>query len=318
MVVAYAALVALILALVLTPVWIRLAPRVGAVDRPRGRHKHRRPTPTSGGLAIFVATWVAVLAVEGWPVPDVVIGLFVASGLLVLLNIYDDIHGLPPLGRLTAQIMLATVAYAWGVRIEGIGNLGGVLGSESWIELGALSGPITVFWIVLITNGLNWLDGLDGLAAGVAGISALTLTIMSTFSPMFAVVPVIGITSAALVGASLGFLRYNFAPARVFMGDTGAMFLGFMLACLSVIGAYKSPTAVAVFLPILVLGVPLFDSTSAILKRILSGKNPLVGDRTHIHHRLIDRGLTVRQAVLVIYAFAGVLCLAALWIWWKQ
>jgi UDP-GlcNAc:undecaprenyl-phosphate GlcNAc-1-phosphate transferase len=313
-----AGLAALALTLLLTPLWIRLAPRVGAIDRPRGRHQHKRPTPTAGGLAIFVGVWVSTLAFLGWPLPGPVIGLLLSSGLLVLLNIYDDIAGLPPLGRLTCQVVLAIVAYVWGVRIEGIGNLGGLLGSQEWVELGQWSGPVTVFWLVLVTNALNWLDGLDGLAAGVAGISAFTLGLTATLSGSYLAFPAVGVLAAAMAGACLGFLRYNFAPARVFMGDTGAMFLGFMLAGLSALGAFKGPTAVQVFVPVLVLGVPLFDSTTAILKRVLNGRNPLVGDRSHIHHRLVDRGMGVRQAVLVIYGLSGALCLLALLLWWRQ
>jgi UDP-GlcNAc:undecaprenyl-phosphate GlcNAc-1-phosphate transferase len=242
-----------------------------------------------------------------------IIGVLCGAGLLVLLNVWDDIHGLPPVGRLLAQIVIAVMVYVWGVRIEILTNPGGIFGPSPFVHLGWTSGPVTVLWIVLVTNALNWLDGLDGLAAGVAGISALTVAIMGTHA---GAIPV-AVTAACIAGSCLGFLFYNFNPARVFMGDTGAMCLGFMLACLSVLGAYKVPTAAAVFLPFLVLGVPVFDSTSAILKRILSGKNPLVGDRNHIHHRLVDGGLPVRAAVLIIYALSALLCLLALYLWWQ-
>jgi len=313
-----AGLAALALTLLLTPLWIRVAPRLGAIDRPRGRHQHKKPTPTAGGLAIYLGVWLGAIAFVGWPLPGPVIGLLISSGLLVLLNIYDDITGLPPLGRLTCQFLLAVVAYAWGVRIEGIGNLWGMLGPDPWVELGRWSAPLTVFWLVLVTNALNWLDGLDGLAAGVAGISALTLGFTATLSGSHLAFPAVGVLAIAIAGSCLGFLRYNFAPARVFMGDTGAMFLGFMLAGLSALGAFKGPTAVQIFLPVLVLGVPLFDSTTAILQRVLKGRNPLVGDRSHIHHRLVDRGMGVRQAVMVIYGLSGALCLVALLLWWRQ
>lgn len=312
-----AALIALVLVLLLTPLWMRVARRFGAIDYPGGRHRHRKPTPTAGGLAIFAGVWIAALVVLDWPPHDAVIGMLIGSGLLVLLNLYDDTKGLPSLGRLLAQVALAIVVFQWGVRIEGIGNLWGLLGKEPWVELGWLSGPVTVLWIVLITNAINWLDGVDGVAAGVAGISALTLAVMAALSQTSAMVLAVGVIAAAVSGACLGFLRLNFAPARVFMGDTGAMFLGFMLACLGVLGAYKVPTAATVVLPFLVLGVPLYDSTSAIFRRILNGKNPLVGDRTHIHHRLLDRGLSARQTALVIYGFTGVLCLIAIWLWWQ-
>ena len=286
------------------------------MDRPRGRHRHDKPTPTGGGVVIFVGVWSAALLCLQWPPRDAVIGMLLGSGLLVALNIYDDIRGLPALSRLVAQIALATLVWMWGVRIEGVSNFAGLLGDEPWVDLGRLSAPLTILWIVVITNGLNWLDGLDGLAAGVAAISALTLTIMAVCSGIV-VFPAIGVVAAAVTGACLGFLRYNFAPARVFMGDTGSMFLGFTLACLAVVGPFKSATATTLLPPILVLGVPLYDSTRAVLRRILNAKNPLIGDRTHIHHRLLDRGLTVRQTVGVIYVLAGVLCLLAMGLWWR-
>jgi UDP-GlcNAc:undecaprenyl-phosphate/decaprenyl-phosphate GlcNAc-1-phosphate transferase len=309
----HSAVAALVLALVLTPLWMRLAPRLGAVDQPRGRHQHRKPTPTAGGVAIYVAVWAAALVFMPHPLPPPMVGLLVATGLLVALNLRDDIEGLPPLGRLSAQVAISIVAYVWGLRVEMVSNPWGLLGTQPFIELGWLSAPLTVFWIVLVTNALNWLDGLDGLAAGTAGISALTLALMSPRLPMAEV----GIVAAAVAGACLGFLRYNFNPARVFMGDTGAMFLGFTLACLSVSGALKMPTAATILLPLLVLGLPVFDSTTAILKRVANGRNPMEGDRSHIHHRLVDRGLTDRQAVLVLYGISGALCLIALWLWWK-
>ena len=310
------ALCALVVTLALVPLWLRLAPRLGAVDHPRDRHQHEQPTPTAGGVVIFVGVWLPVAVIlllrSAFSLP--LVGLLIATGLLVFLNVHDDIRGLPPLGRLTAQLVLAALAYVWGVRVEGIGNLGGLLGADPWIELGLLAAPLTVLWIVFVTNGLNWLDGLDGLAAGVAAISAITFAAMATFSRTFAD-PTLGIVAGAITWACLGFLRYNFAPARVFMGDTGAMFLGFMLASLAVVSAFKVPTAAAVFLPVLLLGVPLGDSTHAIVKRVLSGRNPLVWDRGHIHHRLLDRGYTVVQAVLLVYAVAGILCLVSIGLW---
>lgn len=308
-----AAASSLVLALVLTPLWIRMAPRLRAVDRPRGRHQHRRPTPTAGGMAIFVSVWLPALALMDGRPPDALLGVLLASVLLVALNLRDDIEGLPPAVRLLVQLLLAAVVYVWGVRISGISNFGGLFGAEPWVDLGWMAAPVTVIWIVLVTNALNWLDGLDGLSAGVAAISSLTLAVMAAGTSNLH----IGVTAAAVAGACIGFLRYNFAPAQVFMGDTGAMFLGFTLACLAVLGPYKIPTAAAVFVPILVLGVPLLDSVTAIVRRIVRGKNPLVGDRTHIHYRLVDRGLSTKQSVLVIYGMALALCAVALWLWFQ-
>jgi len=312
-----AAAIALVLVLALTPAWMRLAPRIGAIDWPRGRHAHERPTPTAGGVVIVVAVWAAALVVMQRPLALPVIGIFLAVLLLLLLSVYDDIHGVPAGIRLLAQCALALAVYAWGVRIEGTSNFLGLLGRESWVELGWLSCPLTVLWIVLLTNAMNWLDGIDGLTAGVAAISAFTLGLMATFSPATGMFPAIAVLGCAVAGACLGFLRYNFAPAKVFMGDAGAMCLGFLLGCVSALGALKGPTAAAVLLPLLVMGVPLYDSTTTVAKRVMNGKNPLAGDRTHIQHRLLDRGFSVKQAALVVYGFSAVLCLIALWLWWK-
>lgn len=312
-----AALVALVAVVALTPVWIRLAPRFGAVDHPRGRHQHERPTPTAGGVVITLSAWLATAVLLRGKLPPAMVGMLLGSVLLAAVNLCDDIRGLPPLARLMAQVIVACVAFTWGVRIEEVTNFGGHFGPEKWIALGPWSLPLTVFWIVFITNGMNWLDGLDGLVAGVAGISALTVAVWATAVVGVVSAPGVGIMAAAVGGSCLGFLRYNFAPARVFMGDTGAMFLGFTLACLSVTGAYKVPTVAAVLLPLLVLGVPVLDSTRTILKRLLSGKSPLEGDRSHIHYRLVDRGLTKVQAVLVIYGLCALLCLCALRLCWQ-
>jgi UDP-GlcNAc:undecaprenyl-phosphate/decaprenyl-phosphate GlcNAc-1-phosphate transferase len=299
-------------ALILTPfVEKRVAPRLGAIDQPRGRHAHERATPTLGGLAIFVAFWLAVL-VCGRPLSGAEVGMLVGSLILLPICLIDDVKGLNPAPRLLGQIIVASIAVGYGVRIEGLtipfaGHL------ASWFSVGWGSAPLTVFWIVLIINAINWLDGLDGLAAGVAAIAALTLAIMAVSMQQ----PV-GVVAAALVGACLGFLWYNFSPARIYMGDTGAMFIGFVLACVSVTGTFKSATAIAVFAPLLVLGVPLYDVVSTVWRRVREGKSPMAADRAHLHYRLVDRGLSRKQAVLLMYAMTGALCSLALGLWWMR
>ena len=288
-----------------------LALRIGAVDRPGGRHVHTKVTPTAGGLAIFAGFWVAFL-VQSWPPTGAVLGMLLGSLVLLGICLVDDIRNLSPKLRLVAQFLVALIAYAGGVRISGLTNPLGLLGHYHYIQLGWASAPLTIVWIIAVTNAMNWLDGLDGLVAGVAAMAGLTMMVgsMSVHAPIL-----VTIAAGSLAGACLGFLPFNFNPAKIFMGDTGAMFLGYMLACISVIGPFKSTTAIAVLVPLLVLGVPIFDSTTAIVRRLRQGRSPLSADRGHIHHRLIDRGLTMRQAVLIIYLFTGILCVLALKVW---
>ncbi len=304
--------IALVCSLLLTPVVQRLAQRTGIVDRPSERRVHKRLVPTAGGVAIYIAFWLAVAAVA-WPPGRTQLGMFIASTLLLLLCLLDDIYSLHPAPRLIGQFLVAVIAFQWGVRIEGLTNPLALLPGQHYLAVGWLSGPLTVLWIIFVINAINWLDGLDGLAAGVCAIAATTLTIMAASAHM----PTVAVMGAALAAACLGFLPYNFAPARIFMGDTGAMFLGFVLACISVIGAFKSTTVLAVVVPLLVLGVPLGDAVVTVFRRARRRQPIYNADKSHFHHRLLARGLSMTQAVLVIYAISIALCAVALGIWFR-
>ena len=301
---------AILIALALTPVMIRLAPRIGAVDEPEERRVHAKVTPTAGGIAIFIAFWVPTLLVN-WPLDTTFVGILIGSVILLAICLVDDIVGLPALPRLGGQVLVAILTYAWGVQITGLTNPLSVFGEYHYLALGWLAGPLTVIWIVLVVNAMNWLDGLDGLAAGVSAIAALSLAFMAWQGEL----GLVAVATFALAGACLGFLPYNFNPARIFMGDTGAMFLGYMLATLAIAGTFKVHTVFAVFAPFLVLGVPIFDSISTILKRLSQGTSIYAADKQHLHHRLLARGLTTRQAVLVMYALSAALCLVAIALW---
>ncbi len=307
-----ALLVGLALALLLTPVVEKIAPRIGALDRPALRHVHEKVTPTGGGLAIFVAFWLAVVVGGAFRHTPEIVGIFVGSVVLVAVCLADDIRKLHWAPRLVSQIIVAIIVIQWGVRIEGITNPLALWGVSPYLALGRWSGPLTVFWIVFMINAINWIDGLDGLAAGVCTIAAATFTVMAVSGGLGAV----GVLGAAMAGACLGFLPYNFSPARIFMGDTGAMFLGYMLAYISISGPFKSTAVLAVLVPFLVMGVPIYDTLITGIKRITQGKPVYNADRTHLHHRLLDRGLSVTQTVLVYYAITGVLCALALGLWW--
>lgn len=284
--------------------------KIGAVAHPGGRRIHQKPTAQAGGLAIYVGFWVAILILLR-PLPPGMLGMLLGSLVLLVVCLVDDVRNLPAVPRLIAQFLVALIAYYGGVSIEGLTSPLSALGGYHYIPLGWMSAPLTIIWIMGITNAMNWLDGLDGLVAGVAAMAGLTIMVGAGVTGSW----VIAITGGAVAGACLGFLPFNFNPAKIFMGDTGAMFLGYLLACISVIGPFKSTTAIAVLVPLLVLGVPIFDTVTGIIRRLLAGKSPLAPDRGHIHHRLIDRGLTVRQAVLIIYALTGILCLVALTLW---
>jgi len=305
-----AALVSGLAALLLTPVAAGLARRVGAVDQPRDRHTHRLPTPTLGGLAIFAAFWLAMLALRPWVAGEglAVLGLLSGAALLVAVSVVDDLRGVSPALRIVVQAAAAALAWALGVRIEGLTQP--LSPGPVTLAIGPmLSLPLTVVWIVVVVNAINWLDGLDGLAAGVAAIAGATIAFVAWRHGQV----LAGVVGVAVAGSCLGFLRYNFSPARIFMGDTGAMFLGFALACAAVLGLVKTTAAVAIAapVPLLVLGVPLYDFLSTIVKRLRARQPIYSADRQHLHHRLQDLGWSDRTVVLVIWGVEGALCAIA-------
>lgn len=307
----WAVVLAGLLTVLLVPLVRRLALAQGWVVPPGARHAHTQPTPTAGGLAVFVAVWLTLLLAL-WPWSSVVWGIFLGSLLLFALCLTDDIVGLPIIPRLVGQVLVALFAWQYGVKVIGITHPLGTP-ADGYLALGWLSAPLTVLWIVFLINAVNWLDGLDGLAGGVIGIASATLAIMSFLSGFAEV----GMMAAVLAAGCLGFLFYNFHPAKIFMGDSGAMFLGYMIACLSVLGAFKSTALMAMVAPVLVLGVPIYDTFATVWGRLRRRQPIYAADRSHLHHRLLDRGLSVRQAVLVIYALTGGLCLVALGLWWR-
>lgn len=282
-----------LLVLLLTPLVRRLAVRTGAMDEPSERRVHQVATPRLGGVAIVLAFIVVLfLAGQGVGLGQPLEGI-VAGGLLIAgIGIVDDIMELPPGIKLLGQFTAAAVAVSWGARITWVTDpFGGM------IHLGWLAIPLTMLWIVALTNVINIIDGLDGLAAGVSGIVAMTVLIVAASRGAVGV----ALLSAILAGSTFGFLRYNFHPASIFMGDTGAMFLGYMLAAITVEGTLKEATTVALIVPVIALGLPIFDTGFAIVRRSLSGKRMSEADRGHLHHRLLGLGLGQRQVALILY-----------------
>ena len=295
-------------ALFVTPGVIFFAKKTGAMDAPDARKVHKRPIPRIGGLGIYLAFMAAMLTiVSEVPVePDVAFemeGLAVGGTLIVLLGLIDDYKNLPAKVKLVGQIVAACVlVIGFDVRIDFITD---PFGDYLFLEWFAI--PATVFWIVGLTNTVNLIDGLDGLAAGVSCIAATTIFLVALQQNILFV----AVFCAAIAGAAIGFLYYNFNPARIFMGDSGSMFFGFMLSGISVIGAVKSAATIALIVPILALGLPILDTTFAIIRRYRGGVPIFKPDKGHLHHRLLDLGFTQRQAVLLMYVISALLGLSA-------
>lgn len=310
-------LLALALSWVLTP-WIRrVAIRLNVMVHPGGRRVHVRPMPLWGGAAIYMAFLVASLVTIGllhWrfkldmPVP--VIGTLVASAIIVVAGMLDDMKEWPAKTQIAVIVVAALVLAAFEVRIV---NVTDPFHSNKLIMLSPLwSWALTLVWVFAVTKTVDFMDGLDGLAAGIGAIAAGVLAIMAVYkahSQAPASIPVIAI---ALCGACIGFLRFNFNPAKIFMGTGGSQFIGFMLAAISILGAFKGAAAMAIALPVLVLGVPLFDGIFVAIRRLLNGQPLHIADKTHLHHRLMDRGFSQKQAVLLVWGISLFLGVTAL------
>lgn len=290
-----------VLSLGLTPLVKWLACKLGAVDVPKDeRRMHRRPIPRMGGLAIFLGFIVAVLLFLD--IDREVRGILIGATVIMVLGILDDALTLRALPKFAVQIAAAIIAVGHGCRIEHV--MGATL--APW-----LSWVLSVFWIVCITNAINFIDGLDGLAAGVSTISAGSMLVIALILVPEGNSASSAILLAACVGACVGFMPYNFNPAKIFMGDTGSTFLGFILSSVSIYGLFKTYAVISFAIPFLVLGLPIFDITFAVIRRVSRGQSPMHADRGHVHHRLIDMGFSQKQAVAICYLLAAVLGFAA-------
>lgn len=285
----------------ITPFIKKLAFKIGAVDKPNQRKVHNKVMPRLGGLAIYISFIFGVLVFQ--PSQDYHFPILVGSFIIVVTGILDDIYDLSAKIKLLAQTAAALVVVLWGgVQMPFINW---PFGGE--IEFGLFTIPITVLWIVGVTNAINLIDGLDGLAAGVSAIALITLSVMSI---IMGNTYVIAISTLVLV-STLGFLVYNFYPAKIFMGDTGAMFLGYIIAVMSLLG-FKNVTMISFIIPIIILGVPLSDTFFAIIRRIVHRQPLAAPDKSHLHHCLLNQGFTHRQTVLMIYAIAAMFGLVAI------
>lgn len=300
-----AVLSAAVISFVLTPLVKYCSARFGFVDIPKDeRRMHNQPIPTIGGLAIFGAFFLVVLVMGN--VSRQLIGMLAGSLIIVLLGVVDDKYDLNAKFKFLIQILAAVIPVTQGCVIRYISNPLPIA-DYPYLPLRFLAIPCTIVWIVALTNAVNFIDGLDGLSVGVCSISCLSMGVIAMALGQGSEAVILG----ALLGACLGFLPYNLNPAKIFMGDTGATFLGFMLGCMSVSGLFKVYTVISFAVPILVLGVPLFDICFACLRRMWNHVSPMHADRSHIHHRLIDMGFNQRQSVSILYLVASLLGLLA-------
>ena len=295
----------LVIAFLMTPPVKRFAEKVGAIDVPKDdRRVHNHPIPRMGGLAIFMGFVLSLIVFV--PMSTKVLGLLVGALIIAVMGGVDDIVCLNPWIKLLGQVIAALVAIRCELVFDVISNPN-IFAEETYIEIGYLSIPLTMLWIVACTNAVNLIDGLDGLAVGVSAISSLTMLIVS----LFVSEPVVSLILAALTGACLGFMPYNLNPAKIFMGDVGSQLLGFVLSTASIMGLFKLHAIITFFVPLLALALPLADTIFAFFRRILHGQSPFKADKGHFHHRLLAMGLNQKQVVAVLYGISAVLGLLA-------
>jgi UDP-GlcNAc:undecaprenyl-phosphate/decaprenyl-phosphate GlcNAc-1-phosphate transferase len=298
----YGGLLALLIVLLLTPAVGQLARRLGVVDEPALRRVNELPVPRLGGLALFMGILVPALAFL--PVADEVRGILLGAAIATTVGAIDDFRGLDWWQKLGGQIAAAAAPIAYGIWIDrftfpflGIHEL------SAWVGV-----PLTALWIVALMNMVNFLDGLDGLAAGVCAIAGSTFAVIALSLGK----PEAAVLSAIVAGACFGFLRHNFYPARIFMGDSGALLLGFLLATIAIQGLLKTAATVALFFPLFILAIPILDTSFVIARRLKHREKLYVADQAHLHFRFLRRGFSQRRATLTMYAWCGTLAAAAL------
>ncbi len=290
---------ALAIAIGATPIARKFAPRLGVMDQPSARKIHTRPMPRLGGAAIYLAFIVALL-IEDRPYISQLVGILVGATLISFCGIWDDRWGMRPLLKLgVGQPLAALILVASGVRV-------------SFLHHPLLNVLVTIFWVVGITSALNLLDNMDGLSAGVATVASAFFLLLAAMNGQY----LVGSLAAALLGACLGFLFYNFNPASIFMGDTGSMFIGFILAAVGIKLRFPGRMDVVTWMiPVVILGVPIFDTTLVVVSRLRRGLNPITNPgKDHLSHRLVAMGMTQREAVMAIYLVCGGLGLMALFL----
>ena len=298
--------VAAVLSYFFTPPVKNFAHKVGAIDVPKdARRMHKKPIPRLGGLAIYGGFLCSILIFG--QLDETMLCVLLGAAIIVALGIFDDVLALGAKLKFVVQIVAAAIPVCIGDLQIGLFTNLNPLSDTPFVHLGILAVPVTIIWIVGITNAVNLIDGLDGLAVGVSSIAAITMLAVALLTGNMP----IAITMAALAGACIGFMPYNLNPAKIFMGDTGSTFLGYMLATASIMGLFKFYAVISFAVPFLILGLPIFDTANAIIRRVAAGRSPMSPDRGHVHHKLIDMGFNQKQAVAILYAISATLGLTA-------
>ena len=298
--------VAAVLSYFFTPPVKNFAHKVGAIDVPKdARRMHKKPIPRLGGLAIYGGFLCSILIFG--QLDETMLCVLLGAAIIVALGIFDDVLALGAKLKFVVQIVAAAIPVCIGDLQIGLFTNLNPLSDTPFVHLGILAVPATIIWIVGITNAVNLIDGLDGLAVGVSSIAAITMLAVALLTGNMP----IAITMAALAGACIGFMPYNLNPAKIFMGDTGSTFLGYMLATVSIMGLFKFYAVISFAVPFLILGLPIFDTANAIIRRVAAGRSPMSPDRGHVHHKLIDMGFNQKQAVAILYAISATLGLTA-------
>lgn len=298
--------VAAVLSYFFTPPVKNFAHKVGAIDVPKdARRMHKKPIPRLGGLAIYGGFLCSILIFG--QLDETMLCVLLGAAIIVALGIFDDVLALGAKLKFVVQIVAAAIPVCIGDLQIGLFTNLNPLSDTPFVHLGILAVPVTIIWIVGITNAVNLIDGLDGLAVGVSSIAAITMLAVALLTGNMP----IAITMAALAGACIGFMPYNLNPAKIFMGDTGSTFLGYMLATVSIMGLFKFYAVISFAVPFLIFGLPIFDTANAIIRRVAAGRSPMSPDRGHVHHKLIDMGFNQKQAVAILYAISATLGLTA-------
>lgn len=286
------------------PFTIKFAKKKGFLDVPKdNRRVHKKPIPVGGGIAMVIS--VSILMLFFLPINKGLVMTILASLIIAISGLYDDKKGLSPKLKFIFQILAAVILIIGGMKIEFVTNP--FDSNDALLILNMLSIPVTIFWVCGITNTINLIDGLDGLASGVSMICAISMFFITYNMGRYDV----SLVCALVAGACLGFLPFNFNPAKIFMGDTGALYLGFMLSYISISGFLKQAAILMIFVPVLILGVPVFDTAFAMVRRKLSGKSMVEADKGHLHHRLLKMGLNQRQTVVILYSISAIFGLLA-------
>lgn len=293
-------IIAFLLGIFIVPLVIYVSQKMGLVDVPNERKIHHGHISRLGGVAIWISvmlTFAFLIMLSYYPKGQGLSAIIVGGSLMFLMGLMDDVYSLNAKFKLFLQIAIATIVILLGVRIETLYNPWGAN-----FDLGILSYPLTLLWIVGITNAINFIDGIDGLAGSIVSIASLAIGIISlVLAPS---VPITALMAFILMGAMLAFLMYNYNPAKIFMGDSGALYAGFLMATLSITGIVKPSNGISMYLPILILAIPIMDVAYSSIRRILKGSSPFVADSEHIHHKLLHAGYSQDRLVLLLAAFA--------------